>query len=383
MQMPRRVLGSNTQLLLTYGDNTKTPCNAITIIKCEYRSSRLNLPTLSVMKTNCLTHWSGCGLLLGQLSPVISTAQTLDLNDAAGYNLLAFGDALIMTTDEIINSDVEGSVAVRGDLTIQNSGVASLLPSGAPLAPTLVVDGDLTATNGQLFAGSAYVRGTVNTTSFNIQESGAGIFTDPPIPLPFDFTAAQNALQADSLFYDSLLNNGTVTTSFGTVTIDGPSSAGLIIVDLDAATFENANNFVFSSNISAGTTVLVNVDASSLLDNSVDLANFGFNPNNLTASNILYNFSDAQNITLTGLGVPGSILAPFADILASNAQVNGQVITQTFNGLFSFNTAQINLAPFNGVNIPANLVPEPRAVAVVLALALALFGRFRAHRMQR
>jgi hypothetical protein len=72
----------------------------------------------------------------------------------------------------------------------------------------------------------------------------------------------------------------------------------------------------------------------------------------MAASNILYNFFEAEKITFEG-GIKGNILAPNADFTFLQGDLSGQVIAKSWTGGWG---AQANL--WDGFFVPPDL-PEP------------------------
>ena len=132
-----------------------------------------------------------CSFLLWGVSLLGST-----LGPANDFNLFVFSDYTAQ------NSDVQGRVAVGGNAHITNAGINS---SMAPGADGLLVQGNLTAQNGQLYSGDARVGGTAGLSNFNILPPG--VLTGGGIPSDF-FTNAQSLLQSRADYYFSLPPTG-------------------------------------------------------------------------------------------------------------------------------------------------------------------------------
>ena len=84
--------------------------------------------------------------------------------------------------------------------------------------------------------------------------------------------------------------------------------------------------------------MLVNVDGT-----SDTLHNAGISVNGTTRQKVLFNFPTATSLSISGIAVQGSVLAPRAAVNFSNGTVNGTLIGATFSG-----SGQLNNYPFTG-----------------------------------
>jgi choice-of-anchor A domain-containing protein len=82
------------------------------------------------------------------------------------------------------------------------------------------------------------------------------------------------------------------------------------------------------NNVDEASTIIVNIGGSSAGFNNLDLSAW-----KNWSSRVIFNFYEAQSLTIQGVAVQGSILAPRAIVSASNGQVRGQIIAkQWFDG---------------------------------------------------
>ncbi len=81
-----------------------------------------------------------------------------------------------------------------------------------------------------------------------------------------------------------------------------------------------SNTYSFVINVPFGASVIINVAGGSPI-----LANAGFS-GAVAQNQILWNFPDAGSLTMTGVGLPGSILAPSASAQLRNGSVTGTVV---------------------------------------------------------
>lgn len=301
------------------------------------------------------------------------------------YDVLTFGNFTG-------NSDSQGGLAVGGNATLTGFGIGSSLPSSDPLYPySLVVGGSLSYTNGTVDGGgiavggnanltniavygnvsdvgnlttvNGQINGTVSAASWNRQNTGgpSGMSGSPvAISSVVDFSVVQSILTADSVYWGSLAQTGSVNFAYNSLTLTGHSS-GLNVFDISAAQLASATGGLTIS-APAGSTVLVNVSG-----NSVTFPNTGYNVEGTSDQNVVFNFSNATTLSGSG-GFYGSILAPLANFTFNTGEVWGNVVVNSMSG-----GGQVEFAPFEG-NLPNTLVPEPASLLLTAGGALALVG---------
>jgi hypothetical protein len=90
---------------------------------------------------------------------------------------------------------------------------------------------------------------------------------------------------------------------------------------------------------------------------------------------VLFNFYEAETLSLANIGVQGSILAPDADIQTSWGVIWGQVVGESWSG-----PMQVNNVTYAGDLPGGNVVPAPASLALLGTglVLLAWFVRRRA-----
>ncbi len=299
------------------------------------------------------------------------------LGVAGDYNVFTFGDFSG-------SSDSEGRIAVGGNATIQNFSIGNSLGAASPSDPyTLVVGGNLTFQNGTSSFGGIAVGGNAGLTSVNVNGNAnvVGTLTSQygqingsvdanawssqntggpsgisgkaaPISGIVNFLSIQNTLDSDSLSWGALKQTGTVTSSYGSLTLTG-TSAGLNVFDVTSAQLAGATGG-FTISAPAGSTVLVNISGT-----SVSFPNTGYSLNGVSSQNVMFNLDNATTLTAQG-GIDGSILAPFANMTFNNGAINGEVIAESLMG-----SGQTNDVPFTGSLPLATAAPEPGSVLLL------------------
>lgn len=284
--------------------------------------------------------------LVSALIALTSSASAQNLGAASNYNYFVFGNVTLS------NTDVEGRAAIGGNASFTNYGVGDKLPSSS--AYSLVVDGNLSFTNGQVFQGNAIVGGSTSLSGFNMLN---GTLSQGDL---LDFAAAKNSLGALS---DSLAGNGANSSyalNYGNLIFTG-TNAELNTFTINANDFTAANSIAI--NAIAGSTVVINVSGS-----SINFDYLGINITGTDKSRVLYNFYEADVLNIAGISVLGSILAPDAAVNFSNGNVEGTLVSNSLTG-----SGEFHHSPFQG-KLPTT-VPEPSAFALVGAMGALLLVR--------
>lgn len=180
--------------------------------------------------------------------------------------------------------------------------------------------------------------------------------------------AETSAARAFSTDFAALSSTGTLTSGQwtpGDATLTG-TDAGINVFNIDGARWSQLYKLSFAG---AGTGAIVNVSGGSLT-NFVNL-DFG----GLLADQVVFNFFDATSVSMGGMNVRGTILAPNAKVTIQGGSVAGSVITKDFHS----EGATIGGNGFTGfVSAPA--VPEPATWAMLIAGFGAIGGMMRRRR---
>ncbi|EDX75798.1 conserved hypothetical protein [Coleofasciculus chthonoplastes PCC 7420] len=273
---------------------------------------------------------------------ISAQANAIDLGIASDYNIFVLGDV------NQSNTDSEGKVAIGGNVTFSDFYAGMNLPQDGNNGDVLIVGKNLVFQNGQV-RGNAVYGETGSLTNVTLEHGGT-LRQDNPI----DFAAASQELQALSQFLGGLEATGQTEMAYGGITLTG-SDEDQNVFHLNASDLSNASSFNF--NVDSGSTTIVNISG-----DAASLQNFGFNFNGGIdqRQNVIYNFYEARDLSASGIGIEGSILAPFAAFNFDNGQINGNLIAASLTGV-----GQSNNYLFNG-NLPdpiSETVPEPATLA--------------------
>jgi choice-of-anchor A domain-containing protein len=260
-------------------------------------------------------------LRLDRLETRETPAVVYDLGPAAAFNAFVFGRM------DAHASDAEGRVAVGGDARFAAYGIGDRLPNSHGSRDDLVVGGKLDFTDGQVFFGNVVHGGTGTLVRVGIPNGDAR--QDVGV---IDFAAAQAELTATSAALATEAANGRTTARWGTLTLRG-THAGTNIFSLSAEQLAAARAIKVITPF--GSSVLINVSG-----DAVQVRDLGLHLRGADCSTVLWNFPEADELTVSGVGLAGSVLAPSAALDFYNGQIRGTVVAASM-----FGNGQFNLCP--------------------------------------
>lgn len=260
------------------------------------------------------------------------------------FNVLVFGDF------SAPSSDVEGRLYAGGDVSLNSYSVGDKLTGPLVGGDSLVVGGDLTFSSGAVYNGNVAVGGSAagvdSSVRWGLINGGQTLTDNLGSNLPVDFSVEENQLSQISEVLAAQSDTGTSEYKWSQLFLSGNGSAGRQVFSVDAADLGAASNIVVD-NIADGVEVVVNVSGETAsMSGGMDQ----FFSNN--RENILFNFFEAETLSLSNIGVQGSILAVDADITTGWGVVWGQVVAESWTG-----PMQVNEDPFEGT-VPVTDVTE-------------------------
>lgn len=342
-------------------------------------------------------------LLVGLVLTSSAFAGSINLGTAGDYN------AFIKNNFDSSGPDAQGRVAIGGDLNI-NGGYDvgyKINDFGMGKGPSLIVGGDVNKSgSGYLnvyedgkhlspHSGELVHAGDINITGGNIEANFTQV-SATSLPVNFDDEFAYlHDLSADlaqkvasgttEAKWSALYFNANTTPSdnvyvfnvtqqqmnnVGVWYVDGVNDDATIMFNITNKDKVSSQQWTGGSDICAqGQAGCINMKQSTLVINGKNV-NSHLNEHNLDNrlnSQVLYNFSDATELSLL-TNLFGTVLAPSADIKAGSSVIWGSVIGQSWQG-----NMQINHDPFTSTKPPGGpvaQVPEPSTVMIML-LALA------------
>src|SRR5262245_50056964 len=245
---------------------------------------------------------------------------------ATGLGVANDFNAFILHDLNAYQSDVQGRVAVGGNASFTAYGLGDQLIDSDGMRDDLIVGGNLTFTNGQVFFGNVVYGGTGTLDHFGHPNGSVRQGT------MIDFGAAGTALRALADSYATLSPTGMVQNRFGTIVLTG-NKAGENVFNVPASMLWNAFDIII--NTPAGSSAIVNITGA-----EARMQFMGFHINGVSKENVILNFPQATKVTFQGIGIFANVLAPRAHIEFSNGQLNGTMIADSWNG-----QGQINFNP--------------------------------------
>lgn len=289
-------------------------------------------------------------LLLCSAATISSSvaAISLDISEAEDFNLVTWGNA------QLVNSSAGGRVAVGENARFKSYSIGGNRNVTDPSNSAFVVGGNLSVqSGGSVGGGSIYVGGNYNGPRYDLN-SEAGSRTQDRIGkenLPFNFDAIRDALTTKSTLWGREAATGSSILEYSTLTLEG-SETGTNIFNIDASLLDAASSLKIFVPESAK--VLINVTGA-----IVNFTNMGIS-GEFESGNTLYNFHEATKITMSGIGVEGSILAVNANVDFYSGNVNGQLIADSFQGK-GWGVGSLGYSSFNNdVNVSYDSGSSPR-----------------------
>lgn len=290
-------------------------------------------------------------------------AAPLNLGVAGQFNTFVLGDMIAS------NSDVQGRLAVGGNLSLDHYGIGQSLNRSSANTDTLIVGGTLTMHNTRIYEGNVSSGGTA------VLDDTVGFYSgSDPLQTngtyrtgnPLDFSAIGDALKNQSNIWSTWSTAGSTVfeDAWGNIILTNHGS-GVDVFDLTASQLASASSLWV--NIPDSAYALINVDG---LGDPLSLANFAFfetdaNGNRVQvpdggqgwsfAQRILINVNNAASLDIHGIAIEGSLFAPSVNTHFYNAQVDGNFVVGSLSAPRSgYNTGQVNFDPMT--------VPEPPTV---------------------
>ncbi len=292
-----------------------------------------------------------------------------------------------------VDGTVNGTLSVGGDLTRgygqQNGNVVAghnityTGPSGTGLS-SITAGNNLTVGGGGSMNGSVYYGGTFTNNNGYQFYSGSANAISPgsvTVTVPIDFTAQGTLLKTLSSNLDALTTTGTMlftgntaTNTAGQLTLTGTSSTQDIF-HITGSMLSLTNQFTITGK--AGETIVVNVDGS-----AASMSNFAFTLNGVDKQHVLFNFANggsATTLTLNGVGIQGTILAPNSAVNFAGGNIDGTIIANTLQG-----AGESHEFLFQGnVTFPTPTTSTPEPATVVTGALGAAFAAFAVRRKRR
>jgi choice-of-anchor A domain-containing protein len=281
------------------------------------------------MKRWALAKLAGSVVVLAGLMPLSGQAQQVDLGVAAQYSGFFFGNVSKIP-------DIEGRLAVGGNLSISGFSIGGRVPHGSGL-PSLVVGGDLTSIGG----GGIYDNYSSPGYAVYSGKRGANVpnYIDfrPQAVSPVDFEAERTYLTILSQQLRDMPATGTVSQLYSTVTLTG-SNQDIEVFNLSASQVKGGLDLVLA-NVKPGAHLVLNVSSDDQRRVKIGISMASFQDRH---QNVLFNLPDADVVNFTGVLVLGSVLAPYACVRDSSGHLEGTIVAASWDS-----SMEIGYGPLN------------------------------------
>lgn len=315
-----------------------------------------------------------------------------NLGSAGGYNVYTIGNFTQSGTDAggsvavggyfapagNGSYTVAGSVYARGDYTNSGGTIGGNLVGRNVTFSNETVNGTVSATNNVTISGGSqpsaisYV-GTANLPNYYTNAPAHQIHQvqSTSIAYPVDFDATATYLRSLTSTLESTTTGGTtVSFAYNNLSLTG-TGKDFYVFHVTAAQLAGMSNFALSvSPATSGTTPTVVIDVDGSSNGAYSFHNNAIALSGTDEYHTLFNFADATTLTTNGIGIKGSLLAPYADVNFNGGNINGTMIANNLYG-----SGEAHSYAFSGA-LPAT-VPEPASLASALGAGAMLFVRRR------
>lgn len=333
----------------------------------------------------------------------LAQAAVIDLGEAGGFNAFILGDM------SASRSDIEGRLAVGGNLNINDYSIGMELDNSWNNKDTLAVGGNLNFSNGRVYHGNSRSGGTATFGTDSNGYSTVGYYSsDNPSQsngshIPgnnVDFAGLSQDLKNKSSIWGAMASTGnTEVSASNEIKLSG--SQELNVFSVSGSDLSSASSFTLD--IPTTSWALINVSGTNISMSDFGFYHTGYNlfdqnnkliqlPDNKPASSesdeirhdgsftqrVLFNLVDATSLTLNAIGIKGSLLAPLAETDFYNGQIDGNLILGSWNAVADGqNSGQVNLYPFIPTSTGVSSVPVPSVLPIIV---IALGGLFNLSR---
>nr|WP_315483477.1 choice-of-anchor A family protein [uncultured Undibacterium sp.] len=260
------------------------------------------------------------------------SAQKIDLGTAAQYSGFFFGNVSSIP-------NIEGRLAVGGDLNVTGPSIGGRIPSGSTQA-SLVVAGNINSFSG----GSIWSNGRVNSWGEYVGSKANKVAKYLDLRQvsfsPVDFDAEKMSLSILSQQLRHITPTGVVTQRYSEVTLTG-GNRDVEYFNLTAEQVTSRLNFALK-NIKASAYIILNVASNDQRQVKLSISMNAFAGR---GKRVLFNFYDTDVLMMQGVRVEGNVLAPYACVKDSSGFIEGTIVAASWNSSMS-----IGYAPFEPLN---------------------------------
>ena len=280
-------------------------------------------------------------------------ADVLDLSSLVGNSNLYSLHNIVVS-----GNSIGGGIAAAGNI----SGSSYNIGKGAYGNYSVIAGNNFTYSNGSI-AGGYYAGGTATIApSTNLAKTPASAAP----AMSFASTSSDVAKTSSAIGALTATGSAQVLNKWAPNQVTLTSGAGgaksVEVFNMTASQFASINNLQSTLDSSITKTLIFNLSGDANWGNmSMDV---------LSGYNVLFNFTNAQQVNFNSISVLGSVLAPNAVIGGSNGGITGTVVAGDWNANLTLGNKAFVASDVAGF---VSAVPEPETYAMLLA-GLGLVG---------
>jgi choice-of-anchor A domain-containing protein len=346
-----------TQVPTTAVPTTQVPTTAVPTTQVPTTA----VPTTAVPTTAVAT----TGIPLPPPPPPFPYGTCDQPNQFFGY-LPSFFNTFVYENYTCYNSDTEGRLAAGGSIDLYNYGVACRLFAPASqqscsynvtcdeiAAQGQIIDSVVAGDNVYIIQGSVYVGNIATGGTYNNDITvnwgpGCTLFQGEVI----DFDSAFDFLQNLAATVASQNSTGTIENNYNSLIFQGTNNPSIEVFDIAGSLLCNSYGVTLDlSTVAPTASVFVNVAGDNLSCGNFQMSNFN-------SSQTLWNFYEETSLALQNIEWTGSVLAPWANVVAQNGAIDGQVFVNSWYAPPTVTCMQQNWVPFYGCLPSAGHIPS-------------------------
>ncbi|CZF77470.1 choice-of-anchor A family protein [Grimontia marina] len=241
--------------------------------------------------------------------------------------------ALVFENFSSPHSSSSGPLAIGNNATLDGYGINYGSYDFPPEDYALVVGGDLSFANGQVYYGSIITGGDISNVSESVRSSlSPGSNISGNADLPINFNDLRNKARRLSLDLSSRKDTGSVIYQWGGIYLEGDCSSDFHVFNVDGIALERAHTLALSC-VPEDATVIVNINGN--VNDFKPLSNISLSDFIPNRTKTVFNLYEATSLSISGVAIEGLLLAPIADISAPSGSSSVGIIANSWQGSMS------------------------------------------------
>jgi len=258
------------------------------------------------------------------LSPTPSTSDAPNFPEESGCGCLDNGEYFntLVFGNYDSSSNCEGRLAVGGNASMSAFSVGYQLPESNGQEDYLIIKGRMNFFSGRVYGGNIVYGDEGSEIGDNIIHGLSRTNSIRHDPDRVDFEYLQEYYGTLSTNLCSLDDTGEIFVDYGhATTTRGNEQVEILTMTCDDLARLQSIDF---GGVSSTESMVINVRG--------ELCDFLIGQTVPNPEYVVWNFCDAAEIRVGSIGVQGSILAPFANVISNSGVVNGQTVTLGWAG---------------------------------------------------